>query len=184
MNRQLLRVLALFLGLISLPVFASAQTNSAGIVIERIPEVNFANPGTEVNILTKIINRGSIPVSGLTISESWPADFQVDNLTTSQLTWQIDSLLPGQSKANNLPIKVADEAVATRYLLQTVVTGQSPKFSQSLDYAFEVRTVKILASEFPATGGWSQADQWGAALIIELLALASLFFSWGSKNYD
>src|SRR3989344_1530221 len=128
----------LLLLIIIVPSVARAQTVSS-LVIDRIVAQPFANPDSAVDVTTRVRNTGSDTITGVLVTEDWPADFQVTGAVNQKSQWLVARLQPGQAQSQTFRVNIAADAELGMHALVTHVRVAEPALEKNLEYAFDIR---------------------------------------------
>ncbi len=153
-----------------------ATMTNQSISIKLQSKFDFANPNTDVDYQIVVTNTGSVPISQIVLTESWPDSFIINGLSGGFVTWTIPNLLPGQSEAKPLQLHVPSNTPAGTYAAQTLFISQQPAIQQTFDHSLEVRDVAILSAELPTTDGFSSMYLYAGALLLQLSLIATFSF--------
>lgn len=173
----LLAVIMLFVG--------PALVNAQGLEIQKIPSSSFANPGTTIEVISRVTNTGTENISGIVVQDAWPANYMINGVVTSSNVWQVENLAGGESQSQVYQVAIPEDAVLGRHSLTSKATSKNPLQEKNLEYSLEVRQVLVDAIEveaIPVAGGIRKVDIIGFILFIQLLVISVTAFNL-AKTY-
>jgi uncharacterized repeat protein (TIGR01451 family) len=174
--KQVLMVIS-FLAL--LPFIGQAQV-IADLEVQKIPSSTFANPGTEIEVISRITNLGTATLRDVTVEDVWPEGFMVNGVLVDKQTWGIETLAAGETQSQTYTVGIPEDAAPSRYNFATKATVVNPQITRNLEYGFEVREVSVLATgidSIPAAGGIRKVDIIGLIIVTQLLIAAIAAFN-------
>lgn len=146
--------------------------------LEKIASSNFANPDSVIDYTVNVTNTSSVTMSNLTITEIWPTQFTLNGQPNGFVTWTIDSLEPGATRSSILKVTIPSGLPAGTYESKTTVSGQNPPVQEVRNDTLEIRSVAVLSSQLPTTGG-----DYLSLITLVLIIQCSLIAAYNFQRY-
>ncbi|MFH0873647.1 MAG: NEW3 domain-containing protein [Candidatus Komeilibacteria bacterium] len=125
----------------------------ASLRLDKVASSNFANPESTIDYTITVTNQSEVPVTNLVVAESWPPEFTLNGKTGGFATWTIDTLAPGASNTSILTVSIPKGLAAGNYISSTTAISQEPPLQETRQDSLEIRSVAVLSSSLPSTGG-------------------------------